>query len=563
MTRGRLLRLGVPLLLLALNQPGVAVAFPSQAGGTGLWDVRSARVPVPGTFSIQLGATAFRIKPQKVVGNPSDRDLVDGGLQIGWAPIDRLEVWGAFNAALSRYEGESVFSARDGRLGAKYGLVRGKRFRAAVLGHLNIPVGNRTRGFSTDSVDPNLTAALTFPLPDSNAITSTFVHVNLGYQWRLDDRGRAYEGWPPYYLEPVYPGGDKDRLDLRTAIEFRGEKVTVYFELLLDMILNEDLAFREGPLFLTPGVRYSFGRAWSAEVGSKITLASDDPSTTRYRAPSELFPDWQLALAVTWSMDGKDVDRDEDGVPDWRDGCPRQPEDRDGFQDADGCPDLDNDGDGIVDRYDAAPNEPEDIDGFADTDGLPDPDNDGDGIPDTQDVCPDVAEDKDGVADSDGCPETDADGDRIPDEDDECPEEAETVDGIDDEDGCPDNVGSGDPYLLQGVEWAGASVEPEASSYLGLNKLAEAMRADPERLVELRVHSPGPVEAEAESLALLRAEYLKAFLVTAGVEPHRVIASGDAEASIFDSPFQGSQRIERARVEVVPKVGRGVAGGGR
>jgi len=387
------------------------------------------------------------------------------------------------------------------------------------------------------------------------------VHVNLGYQWHLDDRGRAYEGWPPYYLEPVYPGGDKDRVDLRTAIEFRGEKVTLYMELLLDILLNDDLAFREGPLFLTPAFRYSFSRAWSMVVGSKIALASDDPSSTRYRSPNRMFPDWQLTFALTWSMDGADVDRDEDGVPDWKDGCPQEAEDLDGWQDEDGCPDPDNDGDGIPDLFDGAMNEAEDMDGFADTDGVPDPDNDGDGVPDVMDVCPNQAEDLDGVADSDGCPETDADGDGIRDEVDECPEEAETFDGIDDEDGCPDSVGSGDPYLLPGVEWEGASIEPKPSSYLDLNQLAEDLHRDPEQLVELRVHSPGEDRARAEDLAMLRAEFLKAFLVAAGVEPHRVVATGDTEASIFDSPYQGAQRIDRARVEVIPKVGRGLANG--
>src|SRR5262249_28443501 len=67
---------------------------------------------------------------------------------------------------------------------------------------------------------------------------------------------------------------------------------------------------------------------------------------------------------------------------------PNEPEDLDGFQDADGCPDPDNDQDGIPDVIDKCPNEPEDYDGFQDTDGCPDPDNDGDGVPDVIDKCP-------------------------------------------------------------------------------------------------------------------------------------------------------------------------------
>ena len=51
-------------------------------------------------------------------------------------------------------------------------------------------------------------------------------------------------------------------------------------------------------------------------------------------------------------------DRDGDGIPDNIDKCPDSPEDFDGFQDADGCPDPDNDGDGIPDKDDKCPNDP-------------------------------------------------------------------------------------------------------------------------------------------------------------------------------------------------------------
>ena len=51
-------------------------------------------------------------------------------------------------------------------------------------------------------------------------------------------------------------------------------------------------------------------------------------------------------------------DRDGDNPRRRRQKCPDQPEDKDGFQDDDGCPDLDNDGDGIPDALDKCPNEP-------------------------------------------------------------------------------------------------------------------------------------------------------------------------------------------------------------
>ncbi len=95
-------------------------------------------------------------------------------------------------------------------------------------------------------------------------------------------------------------------------------------------------------------------------------------------------------------------DTDKDGVPDTApDKCPTEPEDTDGFQDEDGCPDPDNDGDGVIDnedqcvdvpgtkenngcpevdkdkdgipdRLDKCPTQPENFNGFQDEDGCPD-----------------------------------------------------------------------------------------------------------------------------------------------------------------------------------------------
>ncbi len=132
-------------------------------------------------------------------------------------------------------------------------------------------------------------------------------------------------------------------------------------------------------------------------------------------------------------------DKDRDGVPDNVDQCPTDPEDRDGYQDSDGCPDPDNDQDTILDKDDKCPDKAEDPDGFEDTDGCPDLDNDKDGIPDDRDRCPNQPETKNGYKDDDGCPdEPDRDNDGVPDSKDKCPDQAEDTDGFQDTDGCPD-----------------------------------------------------------------------------------------------------------------------------
>jgi OOP family OmpA-OmpF porin len=174
-------------------------------------------------------------------------------------------------------------------------------------------------------------------------------------------------------------------------------------------------------------------------------------------------------------------DRDGDGVPDNVDECPDAPEDKDGDRDEDGRPDVDADNDGIEDcvpgcaptpmkdkqgrmvvdqrgqpiipKCDACANEPEDKDGFEDDDGCPEPDNDKDGILDAVDACPNDP----GPPETRGCP--DKDGDGIPDKEDKCPNEAgiprpdaperhgcprgdrDNDRFFDDEDACPDQPG--------------------------------------------------------------------------------------------------------------------------
>lgn len=133
------------------------------------------------------------------------------------------------------------------------------------------------------------------------------------------------------------------------------------------------------------------------------------------------------------------LDRDGDGIPDDADACADAPEDLDGFEDGDGCPELDNDQDGLPDDADKCPDQVEDLDNFEDSDGCPDEDNDKDGIPDISDACPDKPETINGFEDADGCPDVvDTDSDGVPDDVDQCPNEPEDTDGFEDTDGCPE-----------------------------------------------------------------------------------------------------------------------------
>jgi hypothetical protein len=77
----------------------------------------------------------------------------------------------------------------------------------------------------------------------------------------------------------------------------------------------------------------------------------------------------RVMLGVGWAPRVRDVD--QDGVPDETDQCRELAEDKDNFEDQDGCPDGDNDDDGVPDNEDKCPKTKEDEDGTADDDGCP------------------------------------------------------------------------------------------------------------------------------------------------------------------------------------------------
>jgi outer membrane protein OmpA-like peptidoglycan-associated protein len=177
-----------------------------------------------------------------------------------------------------------------------------------------------------------------------------------------------------------------------------------------------------GPLHLRNDVR------WFGTFGKDAQVAKDD-----------VYQNLEWTIGLDFRKE-EPPDRDGDGIKNKDDDCPDDPEDRDDFEDEDGCPEPDNDRDGVKDERDDCPLDPEDRDDFEDKDGCPDPDNDDDGIRDTRDECPNDPEDADGWEDTDGCPDPDNDGDGIGDARDSCPDEPETENNFEDNDGCPDEI---------------------------------------------------------------------------------------------------------------------------
>jgi hypothetical protein len=184
----------------------------------------------------------------------------------------------------------------------------------------------------------------------------------------------------------------------------------------------------QSPAALGLSARYGFGDF--ALLGSGELAIADAIGAPQARA------------VLSFSFAPRLVDTDEDGVADEKDECVELAEDRDNFQDADGCPDFDNDDDGVPDENDKCPSEREDTDEFQDDDGCVDPDNDRDGVADAADKCP--GEPGPATGQEPGCPFRDGDLDGIPEPEDKCPTQAEDQDAFEDKDGCPDPDDDGD-----------------------------------------------------------------------------------------------------------------------
>ncbi|MEM7435032.1 MAG: OmpA family protein [Myxococcota bacterium] len=297
----------------------------------------------------------------------------------------------------------------------------------------------------------------------------------------------------------------------------------------------------ETPVEVLGGIKY-FNK-----TGFTIGFAGTAGVTPGYGAP-----DWRLIGMIGFTMPDKGVvvvDTDGDGIADDLDQCPTDPEDLDGFQDQDGCPDFDNDGDGILDVDDGCMMDPEDIDGFEDQDGCPDPDNDGDGILDVDDMCPDEP----GKPENNGCPEADRDGDGVPDRVDNCPDEPGTVENQ----GCQDAqlvvIGDGQLEILEKVYFKSGSAKLQKRSFALLDNVAAVINAHPEYpIVRVEGHSDATGSLKFNMrLSQKRAETVVRYLVgRGGVDRQRLIAEGFGPTRpILPDAKTASDRAQNRRVE--------------
>jgi outer membrane protein OmpA-like peptidoglycan-associated protein len=217
----------------------------------------------------------------------------------------------------------------------------------------------------------------------------------------------------------------------------------------------------------------------------------------------------------------------------------------------------DRDGDGIHDAVDQCIDVPEDKDGYEDADGCPEVDNDHDGILDPSDGCPNIAEDKDGFQDEDGCLDDDNDRDGFLDADDQCPLEPETVNGERDDDGCPDTgliVMQDDRIVLEErvlFDTDRAHVNKSADAVL--KAIVRLWQQHPEWT---KVRIEGHADARGDesfnkTLSERRAANVRDALIKRGMKPEMVTAEGYGATQLLSQGTEERDHQLNRRVEFV------------
>jgi outer membrane protein OmpA-like peptidoglycan-associated protein len=363
-------------------------------------------------------------------------------------------------------------------------------------------------------------------------------------------------GWRAHLLVHVLPGHRWRPFVLAGAGALSvADSVSTRYQ---DIKTDTDFVFHGGA-----GVKYALTPAIGLRADARVLGV---PNTT----PKGFSPDFELMGGIYFTLGGHRApkDSDGDGIADAADRCPTAAEDKDGFEDGDGCPDPDNDQDGIADAVDKCPNEAETKNGIDDQDGCPEKDEDGDGIVGSADKCPTAAEDKDGFEDEDGCPDPDNDQDGIADAADKCPNEAESMNGFEDEDGCPDvappapvaldaAVAARFEGVIKGISFAKASAEITPSSRPALEEAVAILTKYPTLRIEIGGHSS--VEGKAEfnhKLSERRASAARDYLVDRGrIAPARITAVGyGADRPIADSQVKvAREKSRRIEIRVLPE----------
>ncbi len=369
------LRFGVQLVLDYANDP---LVFETNLGTPNSESIQLVRTELTGHLQMSLGLIdrliVFVGLPYNFIVKSDSNDFAPGGTATGIPGL-----------AGTMAQGGGIGDVWLGARGRIYG-ERDDLVQVSLQATLNFHTGSIADGTQNyrgevsgkPSIGGHPEALLTFNLGDVVRLST-----NLGYRIRKDTT----------FLNLNL--GDELTYGVGAIGEFANRQVSVIGELFGRVGMSSGTGStkfakrEESPLEVLGGAKYHHKSGFTAGAGLGMGIQRG------YGAP-DLRVIGMIAFTMLEEAVAEPVDTDGDGLLDPADACPTEPEDMDGFEDDDGCPDPDNDGDTVLDVDDKCPMEP----GSVDNNGCPDPDRDGDGIVDRLDNCPDEP----GTPEFQGCP---------------------------------------------------------------------------------------------------------------------------------------------------------------
>jgi len=244
----------------------------------------------------------------------------------------------------------------------------------------------------------------------------------------------------------------------------------------------------------------------------------------------------------------KPRDKDEDGVIDKLDACPKEA----GPIENNGCPWGDKDEDSVLDNEDLCPEEA----GPVENNGCPWGDKDGDTVLDNVDACVDIA----GPIENNGCPWKDTDEDGVLDKDDDCINEVGTLAN----NGCPEVVEEKivAPVITEQVQKtlnnyaktilfnSGKSTIKSESTEV-LNEIVKILGEYPLAKFSIEGHTDSAgSETLNQRLSESRASSVMTFLITNGIASKRLASKGFGESKPIASNATSEGRAQNRRVEI-------------
>src|SRR4029079_12514639 len=137
------------------------------------------------------------------------------------------------------------------------------------------------------------------------------------------------------------------------------------------------------------------------------------------------------------------------------------------------------------------------------------------------------------------------DGDGVLDADDKCPTEPETKKSFQDAEGCPDEIpGTLKQFtgVIQGINFKVSDAALQATSNATLDKAVAVLKEFGDLKLDIQGHTDdqllkaGGKYADNQALSQARADSVKAYFVSKGIDESRLIAKGFGETVPLESP---------------------------